>query len=86
MATRDIDVSRADLSAFAPIHKGPVCAVSLALEVLEGDELVNTLGALAAGHIQHKRIADKMTEWSGIKVTPESAARHRKHDCSCDRP
>ena len=86
MATKDIDVSRVDLSDFAPIHKGPVCAVSLALEILEGEQLEKSEAALEASHIQHKRIADKMTEWAGIKVTPESAARHRKHDCSCDRP
>lgn len=83
---KDIDVSTVDLSDFAPVHKGPVCAVGLALEILTDDRLEKAQAALKATHLQHKRIADVITEWAGIKVTPESVARHRRHDCSCDRP
>ena len=86
MATKDIDVSSVDLSAFAPVHKGPVCAVNLALNVLEGEQLEQAQAALQAAHIQHVRIAVRLTDWASLKVTQEAVARHRRHDCSCDQP
>lgn len=83
MATKDIDVSKVDLSDFAPLHRGPVCATGLAIELLEGEQLEKATEALKAPHIQHVRIAAVLSQWADIKVTESSVSRHRRHECSC---
>ena len=75
-----------DLSAFAPTTRpGTTCAVTLALNLLEGVPLVQARAALAAQHITNKRISVVLGEWSKIKVSTGAVQRHRiiPRECAC---
>lgn len=64
---------------------GPSCGITPALEKVEPDEraVIEKWLAMTKKEIQHVGIARVLTEMSGVKVSGDTVARHRRGDCHC---
>ena len=78
--------SAVDLSEFISEKRpGVKCSVTRALEELDGERLEKVTAALAAPHVTHKMISQRLSEWTPVRVGAQAVMRHRAdpRDCTC---
>lgn len=62
-----------------------VCTVTHAMKKLDDEQFETVVEAFSMNSVTASRIAEVLSRWSGIKVTPSSARRHRRGECNCER-
>lgn len=73
------------LEAEQNTHKGPRCAVALALEAMDDDDAAVLQAALDDKQGKQASVISRALKAVGHEVGGYSLARHRRGDCSCDR-
>ena len=72
-----------DLSDFVALKPGSKCTVSVAIPKLSDEQREKVLAALEEPTVSTAGIVRKLNEWSGIKISNSTLARHRNKECQC---
>lgn len=72
-----------DISEFFSANYGPTCGVAKALESLEPElkEWIET--AIGDNRALASKIARKLSELTGCRITANTMTRHRRGECRC---
>jgi hypothetical protein len=65
--------------------KGPTCTIRPLVDRLDADQTAKLQAALACPPLDlpTTAIASVLSQWLGLKVSPQTLRRHRNGDCAC---